>query len=308
MRGSLTGPKRRPAKLGRRTTRQTCCVGIAVLGEELGALPPRCGQVGGAWGMVVVLSHTSIVRVRLLSDSRYRIDSIGGTIGVRRGRAATEKTAPANCVPKRSLPSRDGRIRPECLIRSQMFCNVQPFGRSLRSRLQVMGESVRQHRTEVTDRVLCTRSLPSIGVIATALVSIYGCTLGDPASPHEQVLDGTEWTLMVIETADGTIDATVLRNPAWVGFEVHGPEEDSSRVYGFGGCNSFGGKYRVVGSQLTVSDLWITDGPCAASISRVEVPFVMGLDNALQFSVSRGELRVLSSGDTALNLSIRVDP
>ncbi len=36
-------------------------VGIAVVGKELGALPPRCGQVAGAWGMVVS-SHTPVVR------------------------------------------------------------------------------------------------------------------------------------------------------------------------------------------------------------------------------------------------------
>jgi heat shock protein HslJ len=160
---------------------------------------------------------------------------------------------------------------------------------------------------EVTDRVLSNRLLPSTGVIAAALVSIYGCTMGDPASPHEQVLDGTEWTLTAIETADATIDATVLENPAWVGFDMNAPEEDY-QVYGFNGCNQFGGTYRQVGSQLTVSVLWNTDAPCPDSIEPVAVTFMMGLDNALQFSVSGGVLRIQCSGDTALNLYVRIDP
>ena len=38
-------------------------------------------------------------------------------------------------------------VSKECIVfvRSQAFCHAQHFGRSLRSRLQVMGESVMRH-------------------------------------------------------------------------------------------------------------------------------------------------------------------
>lgn len=67
-------------------------------------------------------------------------------------------------------------------------------------------------------------------------------------------------------------------------------------VEGFGGCNSFGGKYTVADTRLTIGSIRITRMFCEGA-SEWENQFVQRLEKSQTFKID-GERLEISSGDT----------
>lgn len=82
------------------------------------------------------------------------------------------------------------------------------------------------------------------------------CTI--PALAHQEMLQGSEWT--------------VIGDPAEGGRFIS--FAGSGRVFGFGGCNRFSGKYEQHDEHLTISPLAMTKMACPPEKMQQETEFL----------------------------------
>lgn len=109
-------------------------------------------------------------------------------------------------------------------------------------------------------------------------------------------LEGTKWRLQTMgaKGAEKTVEGTA---PLLLQFEPGG------KVSGSGGCNTFGGSYKVNGQNLTFSDLVSTLRACTdETIGNQESRYLKALQQATRFTLAGDSLVIeYGEGQTALN-------
>lgn len=111
-------------------------------------------------------------------------------------------------------------------------------------------------------------------------------------------LEGTKWRLqsMGARGAEKTAEGTA---PLLLQFEAGG------KVSGSGGCNTFGGSYKVNGQNLTISELVSTLRACAdEKIGDQESRYLKALQQTTRFTLAGDSLVIeYGEGQTVLNFS-----
>jgi len=102
-----------------------------------------------------------------------------------------------------------------------------------------------------------------------------GGTNGDP-------LNGTTWELYSIGRY-----SPIAESKTTIRFE-------NGRVSGLGGCNQYGGDYKVSGQMLSFSALYITEMACMSpeGIMDQEQRFLKSLGDTQSFAIVDGQLQI----------------
>ncbi|HEY5903337.1 MAG TPA: META domain-containing protein [Anaerolineales bacterium] len=130
------------------------------------------------------------------------------------------------------------------------------------------------------------RSLSFITLVLTAAFAVLAaCGTGASGDP----LSGTSWNLASVDGAAALPDVKVTA------------VFKDGQVSGTGGCNSYGGKYRVSGEKLEISEVVSTLMACSGEgIMDQESSFLGGLDKAKSFTLSDGKLEIGTSDGKTL--------
>lgn len=125
----------------------------------------------------------------------------------------------------------------------------------------------------------------TLTVIIYCLVMLVACggTSGDP-------LNGTTWELYSIGQY-----SPVAGSKTTIRFE-------GGQVSGLGGCNQYGGEYKISGQTLSFSELYMTEMACTspAGVMEQESAYLKFLGEAQRFEVTGGRLQVYRSDGQAL--------
>ena len=123
--------------------------------------------------------------------------------------------------------------------------------------------------------------------------SSTGSTSTEPAG---SALDGTQWSLQSSGAFDTEGVAVTL-------------EFADGRVSGTGGCNNYGGPYRVQGSNLTIGpDLVSTKIACPPPADGVEQRYLAVLPTVKQYEVQGDELQLTDADGKTLLEFAKADP
>lgn len=106
------------------------------------------------------------------------------------------------------------------------------------------------------------------------LALVAGCGSFDRAGPSSVGLPGGTWT--ATEVAGRAPDPA---SPPQLQFTVDG------RVTGSTGCNDFGGRIRVSGDSIDISELQQTEIACPGAVGAIEAAFVRALGEAQRIAV-----------------------
>jgi heat shock protein HslJ len=110
-------------------------------------------------------------------------------------------------------------------------------------------------------------------------------------------LTGTAWTLTTIDGNGALPDAT-----PWLRFD------DDTKVTGHTGCNSFGGKWKASGSDLTFDELVSTLIGCPGPVGDRESAFTTALRDTRSYTLEGGVLTLRTAGgDDRLAFRSRTD-
>jgi len=125
----------------------------------------------------------------------------------------------------------------------------------------------------------------TLTMVTWVLVMLVACgkTTGDP-------LNGTTWELYSIGRYSPTADSkTTIR------FE-------NGQVSGLGGCNQYGGEYKISGQMLSFGELYMTEMACMspAGIMDQEQRFFGALGDARTFATVNGQLQVTQTNGEVL--------
>jgi len=110
-----------------------------------------------------------------------------------------------------------------------------------------------------------------------------GGTNGDP-------LNGTTWELYSLGQYSPIADSkTTIR------FE-------NGQVSGLGGCNRYGGEYKISGQMLSFSELYMTEMACMSpeGIMELEQRYLQSLGDARSFAIVDGQLQIKQSDGEVL--------
>jgi heat shock protein HslJ len=125
----------------------------------------------------------------------------------------------------------------------------------------------------------------TLTVITWILVMLVACglTSGDP-------LNGTTWELYSIGQYSPIPDSTTT-----IRFE-------GGQVSGLGGCNQYGGAYKVSAQTLSFRALYMTEMACTSPGGEMEQEsaYLKLLGEAQRFEVTAGRLQVYGSDGEAL--------
>jgi len=124
----------------------------------------------------------------------------------------------------------------------------------------------------------------TLTAVTWTLVMLVACgkTGGDP-------LDGTSWELYSMGKYSPIAGSKIT-----IQFE-------NGQVSGNGGCNSYGGEYRVNGDKLELGMLMSTLMACAdPAMMEQETIFMQALGDAQGFEIVGGQLQMYGSGGEAL--------
>ena|SRR5215471_5508603 len=106
------------------------------------------------------------------------------------------------------------------------------------------------------------------------------------------MLAGVDWHLVVVR-GQPAVPADVAKRP-WLHFD------DSSRVFGSGGCNRTTGRYTLSGTSIRIGPMAATKMACLDSaLTRQEDQFLLTLD-AVDRAEITGDTLVLSRGSERL--------
>ncbi len=139
--------------------------------------------------------------------------------------------------------------------------------------------------------IASTRVLSAVLPVAAVC---FGCAEGRGS---EQTLEGVEWVLQVVETADGSVHPAA-GHPAMLTFTGEAADADGmSPLRGSGGCNRFFGGYALDGTGgLTVTGLGATRMMCPASVMATEDALMTNLPRATDYLISGLELVIEIDG------------
>ena len=117
----------------------------------------------------------------------------------------------------------------------------------------------------------------TLTIVTWFLVMLVACggTNGDP-------LNGTTWELYSIGRYSPIADSkTTIR------FE-------NGQVSGLGGCNQYGGEYKISGQMLSFSGLYMTEMACMSpeGIMDQEQRFLKSLGDTQNFAIVDGQLQI----------------
>jgi heat shock protein HslJ len=125
----------------------------------------------------------------------------------------------------------------------------------------------------------------TLTVITWVLVMLVACgvTSGNP-------LNGTTWELYSIGQY-----SPVPGSKTTIRFE-------GGQVSGLGGCNQYGGEYKVSGQTLAFGALHMTEMACTspAGVMEQESAYLKFLGEAQRFAVTDGQLQIYRSDGEAL--------
>lgn len=141
----------------------------------------------------------------------------------------------------------------------------------------------------------------SLVILAITVLASFGVVLAQPGadfSTGQKALAGSEWHLVSI----GPIGAGSLPAPA---ARVTLKFGNDGRISGSGGCNSYGGNYRVQGNRLTLSQVFSTKRACIdANANKQESQYFAALESASRFRLNRRQLSIYyGSGQNALDFA-----
>ncbi len=145
---------------------------------------------------------------------------------------------------------------------------------------------------------------------------VSGCELigsnsaGLPPFPDrtDPIVDLLDTTWQLIGLADGDdyrrVDSKIN---AYVKFSTERTERSgySGHVNGKGGCNSFGGSFRLRNDHLEVYDSYMTLMACEENRMAVEASFMNILSGTSRVRIHRSELRIYGENDQAAVLTTR---
>jgi putative lipoprotein len=123
-------------------------------------------------------------------------------------------------------------------------------------------------------------------------------------------LTGITW-IAVMLVACGGANGDPLNNTIWELYSMgqYSPipgstltiQFEDGQVSGNGGCNSFGGEYRVNGDKLKLEKLMSTLMACAdPAMMEQETIFMQALGEAQRFEIMDGQLQIFGSDGEAL--------
>ena len=117
-------------------------------------------------------------------------------------------------------------------------------------------------------------------------------------STGQQALAGSEWHLVAM----GPVGSGSLPAP---GARVTLKFGNDGRISGSGGCNSYGGNYRVQGNRLTLSQVFSTKRACIdANANKQESQYFAALESASRFRLNRKQLTIYyGSGQNSLDFA-----
>lgn len=121
-----------------------------------------------------------------------------------------------------------------------------------------------------------------------ALLAACSPVAGDP-------LKGTSWSLLEMNGRSALEGTTVTASFA------------DGNVSGSGGCNSYGGAYKVNGDKLQIKELVSTLMACAdTGVMDQEAAFLSALGNAQSFKLTGGQLQVVTADGQELTFAAGV--
>ena len=152
------------------------------------------------------------------------------------------------------------------------------------------------------DRSLLDRFLLTVALVGILAGSLVACAaeVGPSGSPPGGAISGLAGTSWIVVSVDG-------RSP--VAGAVPTATFDAVRVSGTGGCNQYGGPYRLDPStgQLGVGELVSTDMGClGAGVSAFETTYLRALGGATQAKLDPLGQLVLS-GATGRIVLVRLE-
>jgi putative lipoprotein len=138
------------------------------------------------------------------------------------------------------------------------------------------------------------RRLTWLVIIVLPLAATVACrgARGPDRNGTSQTLSGTQWTLDSIGAKPRIAESnvTLLFDSAQPG-----------NAGGFGGCNSYGGKYEQNGPSLTFADVASTLRACVAEgITEQETEYHLALRSARRFEIKAERLYLVDSAGTRL--------
>jgi putative lipoprotein len=130
----------------------------------------------------------------------------------------------------------------------------------------------------------------SIAAGVCAVIAL-ACSTGGNGS-ELSMLTGVDWHLVDVR-GQPAVPADVAKRP-WLHFD------DSSRVFGSGGCNRTTGRYVLTGTSVRIGPMAATQMACVDSaLTRQEDQFFSALDSVDGVAI-RGDTLVLSRGSERL--------
>jgi len=120
--------------------------------------------------------------------------------------------------------------------------------------------------------------IPILLLSAVTAMALIACS--KPAEPAGDPLDGTAWTLFSYRKTS-PIPGTEIT----LSFE-------NGQISGSGGCNSYGAAYAVNGSEIEVSQTYMTEMACMnpEGVMGQESTYLQALDSAQTFELADGRL------------------
>jgi heat shock protein HslJ len=125
-------------------------------------------------------------------------------------------------------------------------------------------------------------------LILSAAAFIYtGCS----GSEGTASVKSTRWEL----TALMELSSLNFKAKPTINFKSDG------RFTGFGGCNNFGGNYKIDGNKLTTSDIYSTEKYCESM--QVENIFIQAIQKTSTYEITDSKLYLYSNGSVTAILT-----
>jgi heat shock protein HslJ len=135
------------------------------------------------------------------------------------------------------------------------------------------------------------RASVALGAFAVLALALLACATRNSGG-NVAMLTGIDWHLVDVR-GQPAVPADVAKRP-WLHFD------DSSRVFGSGGCNRATGGYTLSGTSIRIGPLAATKMACLdTALTRQEDQFLSTLD-AVDRVETRGDTLVLSKGSERL--------
>jgi heat shock protein HslJ len=128
---------------------------------------------------------------------------------------------------------------------------------------------------------------------AGTTITLLDRKIAEPDFP----LDGPRWTVDTVIIQDGDLRQYHHRaEPAWITF-------DGEHLTGWTGCNELTGTVTRTNTQLTFTDVAITNHTCTGETAQVETAILTTLRTAVTYTIDHNRLILLTFTGTGLDLT-----